>query len=61
MYIDLDYFMVTEAEMTFSHKGRVEIQIKAQAEVSAELYSEWTKKKENEVDIKLKYKEITDG
>ncbi len=59
VYIDLDYFVVTEATFDrYPFENYVDIEIKAHAHVSIELYNQWVKNK-SEDNVKLK--EITDG
>ncbi|KKL17270.1 hypothetical protein LCGC14_2487270 [marine sediment metagenome] len=59
MYIDLDYFVVTEAEINYNFGGFVDIEIKAHAHISKEIYDVWVKTKDNKNNTKLK--EIGNG
>lgn len=59
MYIDLDYFIITEAQFEYEPSGYVNISIKAEALICKDLYNEWAKTKSNKSNVKLKG--ITDG
>lgn len=60
MYIDLDYFIITEVELSFTPSGYIDINIQAKASVPKDVYDEWIKSDKNNVKLK-EIKEITDG